>query len=248
MKGFILAAGMGTRLKPWTDKHPKSLVPVGGVPMLERVVTKMHKAGIKDITINVHHFADQIINFIGEKGWNINISDERDQLLETGGGLLKASSLLEGNEPVLVHNVDILSNADFQLIEEKHSASLADVTLLVSKRESSRKLLFDKAGRMRGWHNLNTGEFKPKGMTEVYSLNRGLDNLAFSGIYMISTDIFREMKSRGWGGRFSIMDFLLATLDHFAYFGIQQEGFEMIDIGKPDSLNRANQIFSADKG
>lgn len=239
MKGFILAAGVGSRLKPWTDSHPKALVPVDGVPMLQRIVEKMFAAGITDITVNLHHFADQIISFIHSKGWNLHISDESGQLLETGGALLKAAPFLEGDQPILVHNADILSNADFRALRKDHLESSSTATLLVSDRESSRKLIFDSNMRLKGWHNLSTGCFRP----DDFTLSSGDSEWAFSGIYMVSPSIFPEMRSAGWEGRFSIMDFFLASCGSLDFKGVADPNLQLLDIGKPDALHRASEFL-----
>lgn len=240
MKGFILAAGLGSRLKPWTDFHPKALVPVGGVPMLERVVGVLNANGITDITVNVHHFANQIRSFIDDKGWKINVSDETDQLLETGGALLHAASFLSNDDsPVLIHNVDILSNADFKALEKAHKDRNADITLLVSCRNSSRRLVFGKDWRLKGWHSIASGEYLPLGFApDVEDME-----IAFSGIYIISPSVLGFMKDAGWTGRFSIIDFLLNSLDRLHIFGFEQKNLDLIDIGKPDSLSRAQDFF-----
>lgn len=240
MKGFILAAGLGTRLKPWTDTNPKALVPVGGRPMLERVVEQLHAGGITDLTVNVHHFADKIRLFIEEKGWNMGISDETELLLETGGGLLNAAPLLlHDPSPILIHNVDILSNADFRKLEEVHNARKADITLLVSDRDSSRRLIFSPDWRLKGWYSLSSGEFRPLD----FSYSPDDIEMAFSGIYVISPSVLRYMVEKGWSGKFPIMDFLLASIDELRIFGFEQKDLSLIDIGKPDSLNRAQDLF-----
>lgn len=237
MKGFILAAGLGTRLKPWTDFHPKALVPVKGTPMLQRVVEKMLDAGIDDITVNVHHMADQITDFINEKGWNIRISDERDTLLETGGGLLNAfRNDCYADDAILVHNADILSSADLISLLKWHREENNDVTLLVSDRESSRKLVFDEDLRLRGWHSLKTDEFKPQG----FEIKAGQRELAFSGIYAVSTRVIRHMLEEGWNGRFPIMDFLLLSIENINIRGYEQADLEILDIGKQESLERVS--------
>lgn len=239
MKGFILAAGLGTRLKPWTDHHPKALAPVGGVTMLERIVEKFHKAGITDLTINCHHFADQIKQYIKEKEWSINIAEEIPELLETGGAILNASRYLAGDEPILIHNVDILSNANFKTLGEAHQKTGAMATLLVSDRKSTRKLIFDREERLIGWHSVSTDEYRPAGFRpETKDIEK-----AFSGIYVVSPAIINEMKERGWEGRFSIMDFFLSTLTDLSYRAHTQDDLSLIDIGKPDSLNRANMLL-----
>lgn len=235
MKGFILAAGFGSRLKPWTDIHPKALVPVCGIPMLERIVNKFYSYGIDDITVNCHHFSSQIVEFIHEKGWNINIVEEIGQPLETGGAILNAAPFLEGDEPVLVHNVDILSNVDFQELREAFKISGSDAMLLVSERDSSRKLIFDNNWKLRGWHSLKSGEFKPVSFVDDPSFKE----FAFSGIYIISPDLIEGMRRLGWEGKFSIIDFFLSTLNRFNFTGYLKKNLDIIDIGKPETLKLA---------
>lgn len=240
MKAFILAAGLGTRLKPWTDSHPKALVPVGGIPMLERVVEKLCSHGMENITVNVHHFADQVRDFISKKGWRLHISDESPLLLETGGALLHASQFLKSDsEPILIHNVDILSNADFKALEQAHHDRNADITLLVSPRESSRKLIFDNQWRLKGWHSLAKDEFRPAG----FNPSSSDFELAFSGIYIVSPSVLDFMVKEGWSGRFSIMDLMLDSIHKLRIFGLNQSDLELIDIGKPDALHRAEILF-----
>lgn len=249
MKGFVLAAGLGTRLKPWTDFHPKALVPVDGVPMLQCVIEKMVGSGITGITVNVFHFADQVIDFINGMGRNINVSDERPLLLETGGAILKASPFLKGEEPVLIHNADILSNADISLLEREFEKSGCDALLLVSNRLSSRKLLFDADMRLKGWHSLKTDDFKPDKVAELNkaSINMNFRELAFSGIYIISPRVIQDMKVSGWSGKFSIMDYFLSSLDRMDIRGFEDPNLRLIDIGKPDSLNRASSYISSNQ-
>lgn len=242
MKGFILAAGLGSRLKPWTDCHPKALVPVGGVPVLERVVDKMHRAGIEDITINVFHFADQVKDFIASKGWDIHISDERPELLETGGALLHASQWLAGEEPILVHNADILSDFDIPLLELHHSVSGADATLLISDRPTTRKLIFDSGMRLKGWHHLKENLYRPEGETIMASDRE----YGFGGIYIINPSLIDDMRSQGTTGKFSIVDYWLSTLREKTYMGFLPGKLNLIDIGKPESLARANEYFETD--
>lgn len=238
---MILCAGLGTRLKPWTLEHPKALVPVGGIPMLSRVADNLSRQGFEDLTLNVHHFSDQIIAYVEEgnlRGCNVKISDESDALLDTGGGILRAEKLLtQSDSPFLVHNVDILSNADLKWLYENHVASGRDVTLLVSDRESSRKLIFESGGlRLKGWLNVATGETRPAGVKtsaddKVY---------AFSGIYVMSVSVFDIMRRQDFIGKFPIMDFFLASADALDIGGVVQPGLEIIDIGKPETLSRAN--------
>ena len=242
MKAMILAAGLGTRLRPWTLEHPKALVPVGGVPMLERVICKLRDEGFDDIVVNVHHFGDQIIDFLEAKefGVKITVSDERGCLLDTGGGLVYADILL-GEEPVLIHNVDILSNAHLGDLMKSHSLSGAAGTLMVSDRESSRRLIFDGNKSLRGWHHIDKGVYKPleimadveKGMPENWN------EYAFSGIYVTSGAMRGEMR-RLFGERaFPIMDYFLSPQRKETVKGFVANNLELIDIGKPETLAKA---------
>lgn len=242
MKAFVLAAGLGTRLRPWTLEHPKALVPVGGTPMLERVICRLRTFGFDDITVNVHHFASQIVDFLAARdfGCAIHISDESDELLDTGGAIMRAAGFLcADNEPFLVHNVDILSDADLSVLMRAHSECGADSTLLVSDRESSRKLLFDSAMRLRAWRNLQTGEFRPARPEDLGLLKE----LAFSGIHVMSPAALTDMRRLGYEGKFSVMDFLLDARREADVRGFDGKGLQLIDIGKPATLSRANALF-----
>ncbi len=243
MKTIILCAGLGTRLKPWTESHPKALVPVGGIPMLKRVVDRLSSQGFDDVTVNVHHFADQIVSYIKTEKMpvkEINVSDETQLLLDTGGGILHAENFLaKDDRPFLVHNVDILSNADLKGLYEAHINSNSHITLLLSDRNSDRRLVFDKNMRLKGWKNLKTGETRPANLkvedTDFL--------LAFSGIYVMSPDIFSIMRENGFEGKFPIMDFLLSGLPGLRIAGFVENNLKLIDIGKPDTLHRANLEF-----
>lgn len=242
MKAMILCAGLGTRLKPWTLEHPKALVLVAGVPMLKRVSDRLFDLGFDEQTLNVHHFARQVIDFVEAgnlKACNVHISDESETLLDTGGGILHAEGFLSGDSgPFLVHNVDILSDADLRSLYEEHKKSGRDVTLLVSDRKSDRKLVFDSNMKLKGWRNLKTGEVRPANLemqdTDVM--------LSFSGIYVMSPSVFAKMKAHGFVGRFPIMDFFLAGFDDVQIAGVCQNGIQIIDIGKPDTLVAADQL------
>lgn len=239
-RAFILAAGLGTRLKPWTDRHPKALVKVGGEPMLKKIIERLATAGFDSAVINLHHFPEQIEEFVssGSMPLEIRFSDERECLLETGGGLLKASPLLfsDGCEDILVHNVDILSNADLKLLYDTHLSEKNDVTLLVSNRESSRKLLFDRLGNLSGWKNLKTGELKPSGFIP----SDEMVSRAFSGIYMVNRNVIELMHEKGQAGAFPIMDFLLSNINELKIKSLCCDNLKLIDIGKPESLVQAN--------
>ena len=234
MKALIFAAGLGTRLKPLTDTMPKALVPVGGVPLLERVATKLVAAGYDELVINVHHFAGQIRDYAAARGnWGVDVafSDETDLLRETGGGIRHAEPLLAGTEPFLVHNVDILSNLDLAWFRAQHRpGDLA--TILVSDRPTQRYFLFDDDGRLVGWTNLATGM--------VRSPYPGIDpdqctRLAFSGIHLISPDIFPLMLE--WPEKFSIVDFYLSVCRTHAVRAAVMPGLELHDVGKLAELD-----------
>ncbi len=233
MKGMILAAGLGTRLKPWTDHHPKALALVNGKPLLQRNVEYLTSFGIKDIVVNVHHFSDQIISTIEQKnGWgsNIVISDETDEVLETGGGLKNAESLLSSSSPFVVMNADILTTLDIGLMLEYHQQKNPLATLAVTSRETSRYFLFDDTNRLCGWMNQHTGETK------------GLpgNKAAFSGVHIISPQIFSLITETG---KFSLVDvYLRLSVDH-SIMAFDHSNTHLIDVGKPESIAKAEKIF-----
>lgn len=243
MKAMIFAAGLGSRLKPLTDTMPKALVPVAGCPMLEHVILKLKASGFTEIVINIHHFGEQIIDFLktnNDFGLTIHISDERDRLLDTGGGIRKARLFFENSgEPFLVHNVDILSDMNLKELYDSHMQSGSVATLLASRRTTSRYLLFDTERKLRGWINKDTGQVKPEGFHYDESLYR---EYAFSGIHIFSPAVFRLMEAPRWEGKFSIMDFYLATCGQTDYSGYLAEKLELIDIGKPETLARAEEF------
>ena len=237
---MIFAAGLGTRLKPLTDHMPKALVPVAGKPMLEHVIGKLKASGFDEIVINVHHFADQIIDFLKEKdnfGIRIWISDESEELLDTGGGIKKAAPYFD--EPFLVHNADILSNIDLKAMYNYHLTSSNDATLLVSPRKTVRYLLFDEGNRLQGWVNKDTLQTKPEGFVYHPEVQK---EYAFGGIHVISPTLFKYMGD-GWTGKFSIMDFYLKTCHEAQLGGYVKEDLQLIDIGKPDTLAKAEDFI-----
>ena len=243
MRAMIFAAGLGSRLKPLTDTMPKALVPVAGCPMLEHVILKLKASGFTEIVINIHHFGEQIIDFLktnNDFGLTIHISDERDRLLDTGGGIRKARLFFENSgEPFLVHNVDILSDMNLKELYDFHMQSGSVATLLASRRTTSRYLLFNTERKLRGWINKDTGQVKPEGFHYDESLYR---EYAFSGIHVFSPAVFRLMEAPRWEGKFSIMDFYLATCGQTDYSGYLAEKLELIDIGKPETLARAEEF------
>lgn len=247
MKAMILAAGLGTRLRPWTFEHPKALVPVGGVPMLERVIIRLRDEGFDDIVVNVHHFGEQIINFLKERdyGIQIRVSDERGKLLDTGGGIVHASGLI-GEGPVLVHNVDILSDADLKDLMKKHEQEGAGVTLLVSDRQSSRKLIFDERMCLIGWHDRVKEIYKPtdilRKMEDDFSGH--IHEYAFSGIYVVSERMRKDMERMYGDSAFPVMDYFLSDAGLRETQGKLQQNLRLIDIGKPETLATAESLFS----
>lgn len=238
MKAMIFAAGLGARLKPLTDSTPKALIPIAGKPMLEHVILKLKAAGFDQIVINIHHLGDQITDFLAANqnfGLQIDISDERDYLLDTGGGIKKAECFLQGNEPFLIHNVDIMSNVDLLQLYNHHRETNSLATLLVSQRNTSRYLLFNKENKLCGWRNHETGEVKsyyPYFDPEQY------DEYAFGGIHVISPEIFNWMEE--WTGKFSIINFYLSICARTNIQAYPAENLRLLDIGKPDTLAKAD--------
>lgn len=249
MNAFIFAAGLGTRLKPLTDTMPKALVPVGGKPLLAHVIEKLKAAGCKKIVINIHHFGDMIIDYVKSQnnfGIEILFSDEREMLLETGGAIKHAVDLL-GDEPFLIHNVDILSNVDLKALIAAHSEANSAATLLVSKRNSTRALLFSPEGNLTAWTNKTTGEVKsPYENIKIASLAgsvTGLEEFAFSGIHIFSPRLFKYFGA--YPEKFSIIDFYLNTCKDEKIKAYTQEGLQLLDVGKLDSLERAEGFVTS---
>ena len=236
---MIFAAGLGTRLKPITDSIPKALVPINGKPLLQHIIEKLKMSGFDEIIINVHHFPELIIEFLRQNnnfGIRIEVSDERDELLDTGGGIRKAAWFFDDGKPFLVHNVDILSNVDLKELYQQHIANLALVTLVVSKRDTFRYLLFDDNKRLCGWINEKTGETKPKGIVDISGFNK----LAFAGIQMLSPGVFDIMNTLE--AKFPIMDFYLSNAESQIINGFVPLDFKMMDVGKLDVLEEAERF------
>lgn len=240
MKAMIFAAGLGTRLRPLTDHCPKALVPVAGRPMLEHVIQRLRNAGFNDLIINIHHQGEQIIEYLKKHPFpktTIRISDERNILLDTGGGILKARPMLDGNEPFLIHNVDILSDIDLHAFYQQHLQTGAEASLLVSKRHTTRYLLFDEKYYLHGWTNKETGEVKPANINPATYLQ-----LAFGGIHVFSPSLFKRMEMNKWQGRFSIIPFYLSICNKANIKGIKaNDEDQWFDIGKPETLKQAER-------
>jgi NDP-sugar pyrophosphorylase family protein len=235
MKAFVFAAGLGTRLKPLTNTMPKALVPVSGKPLLEHVLQKLKRNGFEEFVVNVHHFAEQIVAYL-QTNWadkTVLVSDETSELLETGGAIKKAQALL-GNQSFLIHNVDILSNANVAALMSLHNQQQAAATLLVSKRPSSRYLLFDQNMRLMAWTNTQTGQVK----TPYKDLDiNTLTPYAFSGIHGFSPVLFEAMQA--YPNKFSIIDFYLDQCLTYPIWGYEQPDLKLLDVGKLDSLEQA---------
>jgi len=241
MKAMIFAAGLGTRLKPLTDSIPKALVPIAGKPLLEHVILKLKAAGFDEIIVNVHHFPDQIIDFLKANnnfGIRIEVSDERDQLLDTGGGIRKAKHFFDDGQPFLVHNVDILSDVDLQELFQQHLAADSLATLVVSRRDTFRYLLFDNDQRLCGWINEKTGETKPIRFDDISGFNK----LAFAGIQVLSPRVFELMDNLD--AKFPIMDFYLSNAQTQVIKGFIPTNFHMLDVGKLNVLDEAERFVN----
>ena len=264
MQAMIFAAGMGTRLKPITDVMPKALVPVGDKPLIQHVMDKLNGAGVEHVVVNVHHKAGQIRNFLslteGKYDFTLSISDESEQLLETGGGIRFAQPLFSGSSPILIHNVDIISNVNLKTLYEK--ASGTDAMLLVSQRQTKRYLLFNEDMRLIGWTNIGTGEVKSP-FEDIRSLageefqqtscraveqekyefdinDKHFRLYAFSGIHIFSPTLFPDMND--WPEKFPIIDFYLNRCAERIIKGHLKKDLKLLDVGKLDSLADAEEF------
>ncbi len=241
MRAMIFAAGMGTRLKPLTDYIPKALVPVGGIPLLDIQIEKLKAAGCQEIVVNIHHFADLIERHVRSRQWGakVRLSDERTLLLDTGGGLRHAAPLFAGDDDnILLHNVDILSNADLAGLYARGREH--DAVLLVSHRPTQRYLLFNESLRLVGWTHVGTGEVKtPYAHLDVAACRK----YAFAGIHVFSPRLFKEMSA--WPERFSIVDFYLSVCHRYDIYGCPDADLRLLDVGKQDTLRQAEAFMQA---
>ena len=248
---MIFAAGLGTRLKPLTDTLPKALVPLAGKTLLQWQIEHLKAAGITDIVVNVHHFPDMIINYLRENnnfGCNISVSDERDMLLETGGGLRKAKTLLLGvanrqsgdnDTPILVCNVDILSNIDIPTLVNAYNSNEMGL-VVVSPRETQRYLLFDHDNCLRGWTNIATGEVRGP-ISKIQNPRSNHRPLAFSGMQVLNPSIFDMMDKvvAEKGDKFSLIDLYLSIAEKEILRAFIPENYRMMDVGKINQLSEA---------
>jgi NDP-sugar pyrophosphorylase family protein len=236
MKAFLLAAGLGTRLKPFTDKHPKALLSINGKTLLQRNIEYVKNVGVREIIINIHHFGEQIVSYLkahNDFGCHITISNEKDKLLETGGALLKAKEYLQNDSFVLI-NTDILTHLDLAAMIQYHEKHKPLVTLAVSERESSRQLEFDAQFNLCGWQNLTTGE-------HIYNTQQALYKRAFSGIHVVDSQVFKFIIETG---KFSIMQPYLRLMHDYKLKGYDHTGIPVLDVGKPENIPIAEKWFS----
>jgi N-acetyl-alpha-D-muramate 1-phosphate uridylyltransferase len=236
MKAMIFAAGLGTRFKPWTDKHPKALARVNGKSLLQRNVEYLQQFGIKDVIVNVHHFADQVIALIeSNMGWGSKIifSDETKEILETGGGLKKASWYFD-KDPFVILNVDVLTNLDLGKMIAHHLAIQPLATLAVMERETSRYFLFDEDNELCGWRDNQTGKER------IVKTRVPLFPRAFGGIHIIDPAIFSLIRQEG---KFSIVDLYLDLAATQSIQGFDQNNSKWVDVGKPGSVALAEELF-----
>ncbi len=234
---MIFAAGLGTRLKPLTETIPKALVKVNGKPLLQHNIEKAISAGVTEIVINVHHLANRIISFIEENnsfGIKIHISNETDELLDTGGGLKKASGLLMGNESVLLQNADILSGIDYGKMLEFHHTNKSLATLAVRDRSTSRYLLTSN-NILKGWTNDSSGDILPKGL-----ISDGLNKYAFSGIHILSPEILNYIPEQK---KFNIIQWYVELAQRETISCYNHNQTYWFDIGTIEKLEVAEAYF-----
>ena len=237
MKAMIFSAGLGTRFKPWTDKHPKALAVVNGKTLLQRNIEYLQQYDIKDVVVNVHHFANQIIDEIEKNdGWGstVTISDEANELLDTGGGLLHAKHLLY-RETLLTINVDILTDINLKYFLAQHQQQNSLITLAVSQRKTSRYLLFNKYNRLIGWRNTKTGEEK------IVIQAKDIFEKAYSGLAIFEPQVFDLIPMTG---KFSLIDVYLALAPQNKIAAFEHTGDKIIDVGKTESVAEAEKMFS----
>ncbi len=238
MKAMIFSAGLGTRFKPWTDKHPKALALVNGKSLLQRNIEYLQQFGIKDVIVNVHHFAGQIIDAVkASNGWgsHITISDETGEVLETGGGLLNAKDLFTPGEKFITCNVDILTDLDFNKLIGFHEKNKPLISFAVTNRKTSRYFLFNEDNRLCGWRNIKTGEERIEVANDV------LVEKAYSCVVVFEYDIFRLMP---FTGKFSLVDVYLKLAKDHLIVGYDHSGDKFADVGKPGSIEIAGSLFA----
>lgn len=243
MKAIVFAAGLGTRLRPMTNTVPKALVEVKGQTMLKHVIDHLKHHNVTEIVINVHHLADKIESYLKANsgfGMNIHISDERQLLLDTGGAILKARKWLDGTEPFLIYNADVLTDVDLTAMADHHIKTDADATLLVNERATTRYIMMNSDELMQGWINIQSGDIKPAGLSIP-----GLHPMAFSGLHIMSPRMLDSLAEYGASDPvFSIMSFYIDTCSRHRYMGFKSPTpYQWYDIGKITTLQAAEQNF-----
>jgi NDP-sugar pyrophosphorylase family protein len=236
MKTMILAAGLGTRLKPLTDKIPKALIKIKDKTLLEYVINALKNQGVDEIIINVHHYAQQVIDFVEiNRKFDIQIEFSHEtELMDTGGGLKKAAWFFNDNSPFILYNVDVLSNLDLDEMMIIHNKTNALVTLAVRSRKTSRYFLFDENNRLAGWENIESGEQRI-----VSKSTKDLQQLSFMGIHIISPKIFTKFPKEE---RFSIVKYYLEIAGDNLIKGFRGDAYSWVDCGKPENLSKANNF------
>ena len=236
-KAMIFSAGLGTRFKPWTDKHPKALALVNGKSLLQRNIEYLRQYGVNDVIVNIHHFAEQVIDAIkNNNGWgsNIILSDETDMVLETGGGLLKAKNLFIPGEKFITCNVDILTDLNLNKLIAFHEKNQPLISFGVTNRKTSRNFLFDENDRLCGWINNTTGERR-------ISVQKGsLVQKAYSCVVVFDYTIFDLMP---FAGKFSLTDMYLELAKQHTILGYDHTGDKFVDVGKTESVAVAESLF-----
>ena len=234
---MILAAGLGSRLKDLTKNTPKALIKIKDKTLLEIVVSKLKSQGILDVIINVHHFAQQIIDFVESRNnFDINIEFSKEtELLDTGGGLKKASHFFDDGLPFLLHNVDVISNINIAKMLEFHKNKNLMVSIAVRSRKTSRYFLFDEKNRLSGWKNENSGEQKI-----VRASSQKLIPFSFMGIHVISPQVFKYFPNKD---KFSIVDFYLDIAAENKILGFKADKYSWVDCGKPENLTQAEKYL-----
>ena len=237
MNAMIFSAGLGTRFKPWTDIHPKALAVVNGKSLLQRNIEYLQQFGIYEVVINVHHFAVQLINAVIENnGWGsrVTISDETDEVLETGGGLLKAKDLLQNEQPFITLNADFLTNLNLHNLIAFHQQNKALISVGITNRKSSRNFLFDEDNRLCGWMNTSTGEKR-------ISIDKpNLKPMAYSCVVVFEPTVFDLIPQRG---KFSLVDTYLSLAAEYPIYGYDHTGDKLVDVGKPENVAVAEAMF-----
>jgi NDP-sugar pyrophosphorylase family protein len=240
MKAIIFSAGLGTRFKPWTDSHPKALALVNGKSLLQRNIEYLQRYGIKKVIVNVHHFADQVEETIKKNnGWgsHVVISDERNELLETGGGLLKAKQYFNPGEKFITCNVDILTDLDINKLISFHEQHKALISLGITNRKTSRYLLFDRSSRLCGWRDTS------KKIEKVIIAQNNLVEMAYSCVVVFEYDVFSLIEESRFRGKFSLIDVYLKLAANHLILGYDHTGDRLLDVGRPESVALAETLF-----